>query len=137
MCHQFSPIAAPQPDISVLSTGSQEVGSHFEGHCFVYLPSPDLVNFTVIQWFDSSRNVIIGDQPRFRRQVLDNRVRVLPIQKINDTHLVRTVVVDPLLPSDQGYYYCQTNFTGEFVTSPSAEELVFLIVYGKSEPATE
>ena len=101
----------------------------------MYLPSPDLVNFTVIQWFDSLRNVIIGDQPGLRRQVSDDRRRALPIQKINDTHLVRTVVVDPLLPSDQGYYDCRASFTGDFVTSPVAQEIVFLIVYGKSGSA--
>ena len=112
--------------------GSQEVGSRFEGYCFVYLPSPDLVNFTVIEWFDGLGNVI-SDQSRSKRQDLGSRIRVLPIFQLNDTHLVRTVVVDPLLASDEGYYSCQANFTGDFVTSPPAQELVFLDVLGKRE----
>ena len=123
-------LAAPQPDISLLSTGSQEVGSRFEGYCFVYLPSPELANFTVIEWLDSFGNVI-SDQPRFRRQALEYRIQVFPTTQFNETHLVRRVVVDPLQASDEGYYYCQAYFVGEFVNSTFAQEIVFLDVFGK------
>ena len=62
---------------------------------------------------------------------MEYRIQVLPTTQFNETHLVRQVVVDPLQASDEGYYYCQAYFVGEFVNSTSAREIVFLDVFGK------
>ena len=96
----------------------------------MYLPSPELANFTVIEWLDSFGNTI-SEQPRFRRQAAENRIQVFPTTQFNGTHLVRQVVVDPLQASDEGYYYCQAYYIGEFVNSTFARETVFLDVFGK------
>ena len=114
--------AVPQPEISLLSTGSQEVGSRFDGHCFVNLPSAELANLTIIEWLDSLGRVISSDSPR---------VRVPPIGQVNETHLVRSVVLDPLETTDEGYYYCRATFMGEFITTSVAQETVYLDVFGE------
>ena len=111
-------------------TGSQEEGSHFEASCLVYLPSPELANYTFIEWVDTFGN-LIPDQPRFRRGAIKNRVQVLPVHQINDTHIVRQLVVDPLQAADEGLYVCQAYFAGQFLTSPNVSVPAFLEVFGK------
>ena len=106
-----------------MTVGSQEVGSQFEGYCLVYLPSTELANYTAIQWFDSFGNVI-GGEP--------GRVRLLPVSRLNETHLVRGVIIESLELSDRGYYTCIANTSGEFLNSPPAQEAVFLDVSGES-----
>ena len=126
ICISFH-LTAPQPEISVLFTGSREMGSHFEGHCFISLPSPDLAEFAVIEWA-----VGLGSHTSDQhREAAEYRVQVGPIQRINDTHLLRTLVVDPLLFSDEGYYYCLANFSGDFVTSSASYKAAFLDVLGE------
>ena len=121
---------APAPTIFISSTGSQEEGSRFEASCAVYLPSPELSNYTIIEWTDAFGN-LISNQPRFRRGTIDYRVQVLPVRQINDTHIARDIVVDPLQPIDQGLYICQAYFAGPFLTSPSMSVTTFLEVFGK------
>ena len=128
----FSPYIAPAPTVHVLSTGSQEEGSHFEASCVVYLPSPELANYTFIEWVDAFGNLIL-DQPRFRRQAPEYRVQILPVQQLNDTHIVRRVVVDPLQTADEGLYICQAYFAGQFLTSPNSSVTAFLEVFSKRQ----
>ena len=125
----FSPYTAPAPTVFISSTGSQEEGSRFEASCLVYLPSPELANYTFIEWTDAFGN-LIQDQFRFRRQS-PVRVQVLPIQRLNDTHIVRQIMVGPLEAGDEGLYICQTYFAGQFLTSPNTTVHVFLDVLGK------
>ena len=119
------------PTIFLSSVGSQEEGSRFVASCAVYLPSPELANYTFIEWRDAFGN-LIQDQPRFKRgAAVEYRVQVLPIRQINDTHIVRDIVVDPLQAIDQGVYTCQAYFAGQFLTSPNASAATFLEVFGK------
>ena len=122
---------APAPIISLSSNGSQEVGSQFIGYCFVYLPSPELANLTVINWLDGLGN-FIPDQFRFKRQEEPQyRVQQLPVTQFNETHVVRQIVLDPLQAVDEGYYFCQAYFSGEFVASNITQQIIFLDVFGK------
>ena len=121
---------APLPTIFVSSIGSQEEGSLFQASCTVYLPSPELANYTIIEWLDAFGNSI-PNQPRFRRGTVEYRVQVLPIRQINDTHIVRDIVVDPLQATDEGFYSCQAYFAGQFLTGPNSTATVFLDVFGK------
>ena len=127
----LSPYTAPEPTVFISSTGSQEEGTHFEASCVVYLPSPELANYTFIEWMDSLGNSIT-DQPKFRRGAIEYRVQVLPVQRINDTHIVRQLVVDPLQATDEGLYICQAYFAGLFLTSSNVSVPAFLEVFGKN-----
>ena len=130
----FSPCTAPAPTVLVSSTSSREEGSRFEASCLVYLPSPELANYTFIEWTDTFGN-LIQDQFRFRRQspATEYRVQVLPIQQLNDTHVVRQIMVDPLEAADEGLYICQAYFAGQFLTSPNTSVTTFLQVFGKKQ----
>ena len=113
-------------------TGSQVEGSRFEASCIVYLPSLELVNYTFIEWVDVFGN-LIPDQPRDRSGAIEYRVQILPVQQVNDTHIVRQIVVNPLQATDEGFYICQAYFAEQFLTSPSASVSVFLEVFGKKQ----
>ena len=129
-CISLPSYTAPEPTAFVSATGSQEEGSRFEASCLVYLPSPELANHTFIDWLDAFGN-LIPNQPRFRRQALEYRIQVLPVQQLNDTHIVRQIVVDPLEAADEGLYICQAYFAGQFLTSPSVSVPAFVEVFGK------
>lgn len=126
----FRLYTAPAPGIFISPTGSQEEGSRFEASCVVYLPSPELANYTIIEWTDAFGN-LISNPPRFRRQGIESQLQVLPIRQINDTHIIRDIVVDPLQPIDRGLYFCQAYFAGQFLTSTNATASIFLEVFGK------
>lgn len=131
LSNNFLSLPAPMPTILISSIGSQEEGSRYEASCAVYLPSPELANYTFIEWTDAFGNPI-PDQPRFRRgAAIEYRVQVLPIRQLNDTHIVRDIVVDPLQVADEGLYICQAYFAGQFLTSPNVSATAFLEVFGK------
>ena len=102
--------------------GSQQVGSQYEGYCFVDLPSPELANYTTIQWLDTFGNPVTAQS---------GRLRVDQTSQLNETHLVRGIIIESLRPSDEGYYYCVANFSGPFVVSQPANRLVYVDVFSK------
>ena len=75
----------------------------------------------MIEWVDSLGRVISDE----------SRIRLMPTGQLNETHLVRSVVIDPLEATDEGSYYCRATFMGEFITPNFAQELFYLDVFGR------
>lgn len=115
-------LTAPQPEISIISFGSQEVGSQYVSYCVVDLPSPDLANFTTIQWIDNLGNLVTAQS---------GGLRVTPTTQLNETQFARALVIESLQLLDEGIYICVANFSGEFVVSQPAVRQVYVNVFSK------
>ena len=118
--------SAPIPNITLEVNGTQFVGTRLEANCFVELPSADLAPYITIDFLDSVFSNVSSQLELFPQE----RSQLLPTRRYNETHFVRTIIVDPLTIEDQNVYYCVANFSGPYLISLGAVQPVFLQVFG-------
>lgn len=126
--------SVPSPILTITSNGTQYAGTRFEANCFAELPSSDLTPYTTIDYFDGAF-INLSDQ---LEENPDERVQLLPTRQYNATHLVRTIIVDPLSPEHQGTYVCVATVTLPDLPSPVAHGVLetFLQVFSKRNSDT-
>ena len=108
--------------------GTQLVGTRLEVHCFVELPTEDFASFVTIDYFNAS----FGNLSSFLEVNPLERIQLLPTQQHNETHYVRTFILDPLKHEDQHFYYCVANYSTSYLLSPATVQPVFIQVYCKN-----
>ena len=99
--------SVPPPTVAITTNGTPNAGSRFEANCFAELPSSDLAPYTTIDYLDGAFNNL----SEVLEETPDARVQLLPTRQYNATHLVRTIILDPLSHDHQGSYYCVANIT--------------------------
>ena len=115
MCIFYFPNSVLPPTVTITTNGTQNAGERFEANCFVELPSSDLAPYTTVDYFDDVFNNI----SERLEETPDARIQLLPTRQYNATHLVRTIILDPLSRDHQSsVYYCVANITTPH-TAPS------------------
>ena len=128
MCVFYFSNSVLPPTVTITTNGTQNAGERFEANCFVELPSSDLAPYTTVDYFDDVFNNI----SEHLEETPDARIQLLPTRQYNATHLVRTIILDPLSRDHQGVYYCVANISVPHA-APSVEGLpVFLQVFCKT-----
>lgn len=95
-------------------------------HCIVSLPSRELAKFVKIAWLYENGSEIMNQSMYGSQEA--QRIQVYPNQATDALTIIKTIVVDPLLSSDQGLYSCEATFFGKHVYSDVAREYVYLEV---------
>ena len=127
MCIFYFPNSVPLPTLTIITNGTQNAGARFEANCFVELPSSDLAPYTTVNYLDGAFNNI----SERLEETPDARVQLLPTRQYNATHLVRTIILDPLGRDHQGTYYCVVNITVPRAAPSAAVLRVVLEVFRK------
>ena len=128
MCIFYFPNSVLPPTVTITTNGTQNAGEHFEANCFVELPSSDLAPYTTVDYLDGAFNNI----SERLEETPDARIQLLPTRQYNATHLVRTIILDPLSRDHQGAYYCVGNITVPHAAPSVAVLPVFLEVFCKT-----
>ena len=120
--------SVPPPTVTVTTNGTPNAGSRFEVDCFAELPSSDLAPYTTVDYFDDT----FHNLSERLEETPDARIQLLPTRQYNATHLVRTIILDPLSRDHQSsVYYCVANITIPHRV-PSVERLrIFFEVFCK------
>lgn len=117
----------PSPSVSIEINGSQIVGSHIEVNCFAELSDRDLAPYITIDYLDNSFTNLQSLLEANRQE----EIQLLPIRRYNETHFVRTVIIDQLEQEDQNVYYCVANYSASHLLSYATMQPKFLQVFGK------
>ena len=127
MCIFYFPNSVLPSTVTIITNGTQNAGERFEANCFVELPSSDLAPYTTVDYLDSAVNNI----SERLEETPDERVQLLPTRQYNATHLVRTIILDPLGRDHQGAYFCVANISVPHAAPSAAALRVVLEVFRK------
>ncbi len=114
--------------MTITTNGTPNAGSRFEANCFAELSSHDLAPYTTIDYFDGAFNNL----SQLLEETPDARVQLLPTRQYNATHLVHTIILDPLSRDHQGFYYCVANTSAPYAAPSVAVLPIVLEVFCKT-----